>query len=1078
MLWEWQKKRTLLTWEWIKFSNYTQANKLRTLIDTTITTRMMKRLLRRKSICYVMFEPGKINTEYIGESLGAEIIFFSRRNEEISLRKNKRKRNLLSKAQKLLLNSSMDKLIILPFWASKMLEPTKYERRTNEQAAIAFYNPPINDTRSFSNLSSRRRENQIRKRYRTLCNECTLLKLKWCSKLCWIERNRDKKWSLTEFSRLRHGVTDESTSLDQTLIYLRKHSKYRNTIGIRKGNVIADRKYASAVWGCSKLIWDDQNYHLSQAIEILMRQDNGTIVKWKFTKILEDLLRASETKIKILINRKWAWKEKELYSMEPRRLDALIIRYKQIKIRYRKTSTLRILRIVARKKLNGMPIKYIPLTWGDNDTTFKDSIKKLKNILTKRSGLMSIQKEYYRNVIRIQKIELPRLRDVLENGTARIKRFKNYPDDCDDNCICLTGTTIARFKDYPEISKDIKQANGKDRCTIANRRFVTTCESMNSIAMMTRYLISRKKPYLTMKLKKQDKLDLSMVILRNEQGKEILRCAIKRLTAIRLMYKGIGDPMIVIRKLTLDKKIGWKKMLNRKIYEAIRDLDRTKRIIQHVTHPLALYIPHTGYTTENRYGYNFGSLGYPWDMEWKDTGLIITNRITLILTRKILETTEKTGEYIILMAPTNRRERLSGEMDEIFGEIRERIRIKKGNRKLFSNCLRALPMKTRCDYNVMLIGNNNKRARWAKRVIETIKNLTGTKKINQETIKKENNSPTRRKMENRKAELAILKELIQHEFEILELNEISKSQCHDLINKLINERNISIEPRRILLGEAMKLKKTLANHIVYCPDRNTGAFVIECPRAAWKRQKNSFIEKEVYNLDMRNSGDMLRETIDIYNKNFSNKFPRARSGDWAMGRANPKDKDLNKSRTIHAAMSLPWKKTARILGRVLTFLLEEAAELYPSFRLIYTKDLPGRLRNFEKHSMKKGHSYKIAQFDIKDMFNNLSPEIIISCVQEIFALVTRKRKRSRETKKYIIHIEKRINIHDAVISWTPMDDAWIITEEDLIKFVKLDLKYNMLTVRSWFLKQDFGCPIGGFLSCGYANILCTVYTIT
>ena len=52
------------------------------------------------------------------------------------------------------------------------------------------------------------------------------------------------------------------------------------------------------------------------------------------------------------------------------------------------------------------------------------------------------------------------------------------------------------------------------------------------------------------------------------------------------------------------------------------------------------------------------------------------------------------------------------------------------------------------------------------------------------------------------------------------------------------------------------------------------------------------------------------------------------------------------------------------------------------------------------------------------------------------------------------------------------EDYFSFTLDDILNIVTLDLQFTYQIRGEHIFKQKHGCPIGGFLSCIYANIKC------
>ena len=91
-----------------------------------------------------------------------------------------------------------------------------------------------------------------------------------------------------------------------------------------------------------------------------------------------------------------------------------------------------------------------------------------------------------------------------------------------------------------------------------------------------------------------------------------------------------------------------------------------------------------------------------------------------------------------------------------------------------------------------------------------------------------------------------------------------------------------------------------------------------------------------------------------------------------------------------------------------------------------------------------------------------------------------KRRTPRKTNKNVV----TLNVETNVIEWGRGNhdgekrgkgtsrDIVTISFSDIIKTIKIDLKYTHSTVGKTIIRQRIGCPIGGKISGSYANIYC------
>lgn len=147
-LWKLQKNRTIEVFKWVKLSNHPQARRIKTIINLDHEPEILDSL-DLVPVCYIMFVPGMLGTEYIGETTCVMKRYFSRRKEWISLQ-NKRKKNL-KKMEKQLLIWGMKRFVLIPFYVGNKNDFNKQERLIVEQSAIKFFNPILNTNINMDN---------------------------------------------------------------------------------------------------------------------------------------------------------------------------------------------------------------------------------------------------------------------------------------------------------------------------------------------------------------------------------------------------------------------------------------------------------------------------------------------------------------------------------------------------------------------------------------------------------------------------------------------------------------------------------------------------------------------------------------------------------------------------------------------------------------------------------------------------------------------------------------------------------------------------------------------------------------
>ena len=109
------------------------------------------------------------------------------------------------------------------------------------------------------------------------------------------------------------------------------------------------------------------------------------------------------------------------------------------------------------------------------------------------------------------------------------------------------------------------------------------------------------------------------------------------------------------------------------------------------------------------------------------------------------------------------------------------------------------------------------------------------------------------------------------------------------------------------------------------------------------------------------------------------------------------------------------------------------------------------------------------QGDVKEMFNNLQRNKIHRAVMTGFYAAQENDRSMRMVRKTCISVQPVV---PNAVRWGKVV-GWVhFRPKDLSKLVEFDLATSYVTVGDRLYQQINGCPIGGAMSCGYAQVLC------
>ena len=147
-----------------------------------------------------------------------------------------------------------------------------------------------------------------------------------------------------------------------------------------------------------------------------------------------------------------------------------------------------------------------------------------------------------------------------------------------------------------------------------------------------------------------------------------------------------------------------------------------------------------------------------------------------------------------------------------------------------------------------------------------------------------------------------------------------------------------------------------------------------------------------------------------------------------------------------------------------------------------------------KLRLRYGQDTKLEMFcsDVKEMFCNLSHNGILLALTWLFDILGKQKqyqerggilRTPRKTRKNRVTLITNTNEiywgagnhegHQRQIKGNN-EDVVTFTFSDLRSIISMDLNFTYSTVGKTLLKQKLGCPIGGILSCFYANLYCAM----
>ena len=267
--------------------------------------------------------------------------------------------------------------------------------------------------------------------------------------------------------------------------------------------------------------------------------------------------------------------------------------------------------------------------------------------------------------------------------------------------------------------------------------------------------------------------------------------------------------------------------------------------------------------------------------------------------------------------------------------------------------------------------------------------------------------------------------------------------------------------------------------------------------AHYLRLKRAFYNLKNYKiLYFRDSDDILKQMKSTYHNQGLQRFaPWNNKGTLPVGFVHPKEKDpINKERGIASYFKHPMRKIYRRANKVLTWLFRQLPKNCKHFTLHKLHNLKTKVEE-ARITMRNtyGTNTKLKLFctDVQQMLTNLTHEGIKQAVKWMLNTlkdqkqyttrggIPRTPRKYRKNKVTLIAETDEIywgqSTHEAQPKGKAAgskEDIIIFNFDDLTQIIHFDLNTTYSTVGKTILEQKHGCPIGGILSCFYANIYC------
>jgi hypothetical protein len=269
----------------------------------------------------------------------------------------------------------------------------------------------------------------------------------------------------------------------------------------------------------------------------------------------------------------------------------------------------------------------------------------------------------------------------------------------------------------------------------------------------------------------------------------------------------------------------------------------------------------------------------------------------------------------------------------------------------------------------------------------------------------------------------------------------------------------------------VKAKAALQDLVVSRLDKNSGQLLVECKVSAYQRLNKVFLSCPHFQQLPATADHAMRTVLRQFKLRGLDKFAAQLPGSLPYAYADPKDKDLTRSRGIVSYCRHPCRSVFRLASKALTFLLLQLAELDDHFTLFNLDRLPEHLHTMLQKLLLRKDSVLIPwQTDVTEMFTNLAHKGILDSVRWLFDMASRKAPgRAQYRSKVAVY-----RFGQRQVRWgVSYNDNWkTLTFSDILNIIEFDLSNIVFTVGNIALKQNNGAPIGGFISAFYGNVVC------
>jgi hypothetical protein len=261
-------------------------------------------------------------------------------------------------------------------------------------------------------------------------------------------------------------------------------------------------------------------------------------------------------------------------------------------------------------------------------------------------------------------------------------------------------------------------------------------------------------------------------------------------------------------------------------------------------------------------------------------------------------------------------------------------------------------------------------------------------------------------------------------------------------------------------------------------DKNPNQLVVECPMKTIERLNECFMENKNFEKVQVPRKELLSSIEDDYCREGFNKLVKwKKGGELPYAYADPKNKDLNKSRGIVSYCKHPAKRLFKVVSKACMWLLMQMPEKELGFTMKKLDDLKRRVAEMERtvqEDRKEGEqpTLEVLQFDIDSMYTNLDSDQIREAVMWFIdtARSTVVPRAYRNTGK--MAVDYRLKKDGIRFGVAEGKSEVQLDFQTIMNVVLFDLEHLYLQVRGQCYKQKKGVPIGGFLGAFYAIVQC------